>query len=88
MDKLDERVPATRNPLVAAPALAIQFFLIPLVVVTVAVGMYLGFRSLMADSRTPQDYLSEIRSGGLERQWPAAYELSRLMDDQKTRADK
>ena len=88
MDKLVERESAARNPLVAAPALAVQFFLIPLVVVTVAVGVYLGFRSLMVDSRTPQEYLTEIRSGGRERQWPAAYELSRLMDDQKTRRDK
>ena len=88
MDKLVERESATRNPLVAAPALAVQFFLIPLVVVSVAVGVYVGFRSLMADSRTPQDYLNEIRTGGMERQWPAAYELSRLMDDPKVRGDK
>ena len=33
MDKLVEREAATRNPLVAAPALAVQFFLIPLTVV-------------------------------------------------------
>ena len=42
MDKLDEREPATRNPLVAAPALAVQFFLIPLVVVGIAVLLYSG----------------------------------------------
>ncbi len=58
MDKLSEREPATRNPLVAAPALAVQFFLI------------------------------EIRRGGSDRRWPAAYELSRLMADPKVRADK
>ena len=88
MEKLVERESAARSPLVAAPALAVQFFLIPLVVVSVAVGVYVGFRSLMVDSRSPQDYLNEIRTGGMERQWPAAYELSRLMDDQKTRGDK
>ena len=88
MDKLDEREPATRSPLAAAPALAVQFFLIPLTVVAVAVGVYVGFRSLVGDSRSPQDYLSEIRSGGVERGWPAAYELSRLMEDPKIRADK
>ena len=88
MDKLVERESAARKPLAAAPALAVQFFLIPLVVVTVAVGVYVGFRSLMADSRSPQDYLNEIRTGGMERQWPAAYELSRLMDNPKTRSDK
>src|ERR1051326_8332796 len=88
MDKLIEREEATRNPLAAAPALAVQFFLIPLAVVAIAVGVYVGFRSLLADDRGPQEYLSEIRYGGSTRRWPAAYELSRLMADPKVRADK
>jgi hypothetical protein len=88
MDKLVERETATRNPLVAAPALAVQFFLIPLAVVGMAVLLYSGFRSLLADDRTPQDYLAEVRSGGSNRRWPAAYELSRLMSDAKVRADR
>ena len=88
MDKLVEREEATRNPLAAAPALAVQFFLIPLAVVAIAVGVYVGFRSLLADDRGPQEYLSEIANGGSTRRWPAAYELSRLMADPKVRADK
>jgi HEAT repeat protein len=88
MDKLDEREPATRSPLAAAPALAVQFFLIPLTVVAVTVAVYVGFRSLLADDRSPRDYLAEIRNGGSDRRWPAAYELSRLMSDPKVRADK
>src|ERR1700687_5091754 len=88
MDKLIEREPATRNPLVAAPALAIQFFLIPLAVVGLTVVVYLGFRSLLADDRTARDYVAEVRAGGTNRRWPAAYELSRLMADPKVRADR
>jgi HEAT repeat protein len=88
MDKLIERENAPRNPLVAAPALAVQFFLIPLAVVAIAVSVYVGFRSLLADSRTPQDYLREVQVGGSNRRWPAAYELSRLMADPKVRADR
>ena len=88
MDKLDERDPATRSSLAAAPALAVQFFLIPLAVVAVTVGVYAGFRSLLADDRSAKDYLAEIRNGGSDRRWPAAYELSRLMSNPKVRADK
>jgi HEAT repeat protein len=88
MEKLVEREPGARNPLVAAPALAVQFFLIPLAVVGIAVSVYVGFRSLLADDRKPQDYLQEIRFGGSTRRWPAAYELSRLMADPKVRGDK
>jgi len=88
MDKLVERESATRNPLVAAPALAVQFFLIPLAVVAITVGVYVGFRSLVADNRGPKDYLAEVQNGGSDRRWPAAYELSRLMDDPHVRADR
>ena len=88
MDKLVERETATRNPLVAAPALAVQFFLIPLAVVGLTVTVYVGFRSLLANDHTPQEYLSEVRNGGSDRRWPAAYELSRLMGDPKVRADR
>src|SRR5580692_11436422 len=88
MDKLIEREVAARNPLAAAPALAVQFFLIPLAVVAVTVMVYVGFRSLITDDRGAQDYLAEIRTGGSNRRWPAAYELSRLMADPKVRADR
>src|SRR3954466_7418614 len=88
MEKLVERENAPRNPLAAAPALAVQFFLIPLAVVAIAVSVYVGFRSLLADSRSPQDYLREVQMGGSNRRWPAAYELSRLMSNPKVRADK
>jgi HEAT repeat protein len=88
MDKLVERESATRNSLVAAPALAVQFFLIPLAVVAITVSVYVGFRSLLADNRGPKDYVAEIQNGGSDRRWPAAYELSKLMDDPKVRADR
>jgi HEAT repeat protein len=88
MEKLVERETAPRNPLVAAPALAIQFFLIPLAVVGVTVLVYVGFRSMVAQERTAAEYLTEVRYGGWSRQWPAAYELSRLMEDPKVRADR
>ena len=87
MEKLVEREPAARSALVAAPALAVQFFLIPLAVVGVTVLVYAGFRSLVADDRTPEDYLADIHAGGTNRRWPAAYELSRLMADPDVRAN-
>ena len=88
MEKLDEREPATRTSLAAAPALAVQFFLIPLAVIGVTILVYAGFRSLVVDQRSAEDYLAEIRTGGMARQWPAAFELSQLMDDPKVRSDK
>ena len=88
MEKLVEREDAPRNPLAAAPALAVQFLLIPLVVVGITVLGYVGFRSMLTEERTPAEYLTEVRYGGWSRQWPAAYELSRLMEDPRVRADR
>lgn len=88
MEKLVEREPAARSLLAVAPALAVQFFLIPLAVVGVTVMVYVGFRSLLSDDRTAEQYLTEIRTGGTNRRWPAAYELSRLMADPRVRADR
>jgi hypothetical protein len=81
MEKLVEREAAPRNPLAAAPAIAVQFFLIPLLVIGATVLLYIGFRSLLTEDRSAQEYLIDIQSGGSNRRWPAAYELSRLMGD-------
>ena len=81
MDKLVEREAAARNKLVTAPAIAVQFFLIPLLVVGATVLVYVGFRSMLSEDRSAEEYLIDIRSGGSNRRWPAAYELSRLMAD-------
>jgi HEAT repeat protein len=81
MDKLVEREDAPRPGPSAAPALAVQFFLIPLAVVAVVVAIYAGFRMLMVDERSAEDYLVELQTTRGSRRWPAAYELSRRMSD-------
>jgi hypothetical protein len=81
MDKLVEREAGARKPLAGAPAIAVQFFLIPLIVVGATVLVYVGFRGLLSEDRSAEEYLTDIRSGGSNRRWPAAYELSRLMAD-------
>src|SRR5207302_4873137 len=88
MDKLVERESATRNPLVAAPALAVQFFLIPMAVIAVTVMVYVGFRSLVLTPRSPQDYIAEVRNGSRGGRWLAAMELWQMMADPKVRADR
>ena len=85
MKKLVEREAAPRvKPVGAAPALAVQFFLIPLAVIGMVVLVYGGFRMLLSVERTPEELLSDVRIGGRERRWPAAYELSRLLSDPRT----
>jgi HEAT repeat protein len=82
MNKLVEREHAPpASPLATAPALAVQFFLIPLAVVAAVVLIYAGFRAMLADERSASAYLAEVRTASGDRRWPAAYELSRLVSD-------
>lgn len=87
MQKLGEREPDRPvGAVAAAPSLAVQFFLIPLTVVAVVVAIYGGFRMMVADERSPVEYLNDVQNGGRDRRWPAAYELSRLMSDPDVQA--
>ena len=87
MPKLVERESAPAGTsLTTAPALAVQFFLIPLAVVGMVVLVYGGFRVLLNNERTPEEFLSDVRTGGRDRRWPAAYELSRLLADPNVEA--
>ena len=54
-----------------------RFFLVPLLVVVTAVGIFLAFSLLTFEKRTPADYLQEVRGGSANRRWQAAFELSR-----------
>ena len=85
MEKLGEREPARPvRRLSTAPSLGVQFFLVPLAVVAVVVAIYGGFRMMVANERTPEEYLNDISYGGRDRRWPAAYELSRIMGEPGT----
>jgi HEAT repeat protein len=56
---------------------AVRFFLLPLLVVGAAVAIFLVFNLMTFDRRSPAEYLQEVRGGGPNRRWQAAFELSR-----------
>jgi HEAT repeats/PBS lyase HEAT-like repeat len=58
-------------------ASAIRFFLLPLFVVGTALLIFLVFNFMTFDRRSPAEYLQEVRGGGPNRRWQAAFELSR-----------
>ena len=58
-------------------ALLGQLVLIPLVVVTIGVAVFVLFGLVANEQRTPADYLREIRTGNTTRRWQAAFELAR-----------
>jgi hypothetical protein len=66
-----------------------QFFLFPLIIIAICVGIFLLFGYITYEQRTPREYLSEIRTGSDSRRWQAAFELSNVIssDDSVRRSD-
>jgi len=62
-----------------AGRLIARFFLLPLLVVGAAVGVFLVFNLMTFERRSPRDYLQEVRGGTANRRWQAAFELSRSL---------
>ena len=72
-DTTEEGAPKGAGRLIA------RFFLLPLLVVGAAVGIFLVFNLMTFERRTPRDYLQEVRGGSANRRWQAAFELSRSL---------
>jgi HEAT repeat protein len=68
----------TQEPRGAGRLIA-RFFLLPLLVVGAAVGIFLVFNLMTFERRSPRDYLQEVRGGAANRRWQAAFELSRSL---------
>ena len=66
-----------------AGRLVVRFFLLPLLVVGTAVGIFLVFSLMTFERRSPRDYLAEVRGGSAGRRWQAAFELSRRIGSMK-----
>ena len=61
-----------------------QFFLFPLIIIAICVGIFLLFGYLTYEQKTPQEYLNDVRTGSeLCCRWQSAYELSNIISSQK-----
>ena len=61
-----------------------QFFLFPLIIIAICVGIFLLFGYLTYEQKTAQEYLKDVRTGSeLCCRWQSAYELSNVIATQK-----
>jgi HEAT repeat protein len=61
-----------------------QFFLFPLIIIAICIGIFLLFGYLTYEQKTAQEYLNEVRTGSeLCCRWQSAYELSNMISTQK-----
>src|SRR5207247_2367509 len=63
-----------------------QFFLFPLIIIAICVGIFLLFGYLTYEQKTPKEYLAAVQAGAeLWCRWQSAYELSNIITSQKER---
>ena len=72
----DQELTEVRKP---TSLLIAQFFLFPLIIIAICVGIFLFFGYLSYELRTPDQYLTAIRSGSETQRWQAAFELSNIV---------
>jgi HEAT repeat protein len=61
-----------------------QFFLFPLIIIAICIGIFLLFGYLTYEQKSPQEYLNDVRTGSeLCCRWQSAYELSNVISSQK-----
>lgn len=62
-----------------AGRLLLQFFVIPFFVVAVAVFVFWLFGTIATDKKNAGELLSDVRTGGRNQRWQAAFELTRRL---------
>jgi HEAT repeat protein len=83
--------PANDNPkglpLVAPPSgrFIVQLFLVPGLIVAVAVLILLGFRYLVSGTQTPQEFLKKLDDPNPEVRWRGASELAQVLQRPESR---
>jgi hypothetical protein len=87
----DAEAPAAAAPdaeprRVGTPFLVLQFFLFPMAIVAVCVGVFIVFGLIANEGKGARDYLDEIKSGSANRRWQAAFELSKVLQAGKDKA--
>src|SRR5215470_16622158 len=70
-DLVDEKKPTS--------LLIAQFFLFPLIIIAICIGIFLLFGYLTYEQKTPGDYLRDVQTGSGTQRWQAAYELSNMI---------
>ena len=67
------------EPRQSTPFLVLQFFIFPMAIVAVCVAVFVIFGLIAGESHGAREYLGEVRSGGANRRWQAAFELSKVL---------
>ena len=80
-------VPVADEPAPSAGRLVLQLVIFPLALVLVFAGIFLFFGMAAGSDKTFRQYLKEIKSGGVNQRWQAAYQLAMRMQEAEAAGD-
>jgi HEAT repeat protein len=63
----------------STPFLVLQFFIFPLSIVAVCVAVFVVFGMIASEGKGARDHLVDVRTGGANRRWQAAFELAKIL---------
>lgn len=69
------------------PKNLVRLFIIPTFIVLICVGIFLLFGLITYEKKSLSRYMTDVRVGGMHKRWQAAYELSRLLMQEKGKYD-
>jgi HEAT repeat protein len=78
-EPLDEPAPERQS----TPFLVLQFFIFPMAIVAVCVGVFVLFGLIASEGHGARDCLAEVRTASANRRWQAAFELSKALQARK-----
>jgi HEAT repeat protein len=84
MDAPQEELIEERKP---TSLLVAQFFLFPLIIIAICVGVFLLFGYLTYQQGSPREYLRALQNGSESQRWQAAVELSNEVSNKKAKLD-
>ena len=74
-DGRPEEPPARQS----TPFLVLQFFIFPLAIVAVCVAVFVVFGMIASEGKGAREHLADVRTGGANRRWQAAFELAKVL---------
>lgn len=74
-----EAVPEEPPVRQSTPFLVLQFFIFPLSIVAVCVAVFVVFGMIASEGKGAREHLADVRTGGANRRWQAAYELAKVL---------
>jgi HEAT repeat protein len=63
----------------STPFLVLQFFVFPLSIVAVCVAVFVVFGMIASEGKGAREHLADVRTGGANRRWQAAFELAKVL---------